>query len=92
MRSKSMPSSTRRLWCLSLLNLILFCGVHLLGFQEHVSVLAGTHTGHLFEWFAGVNYLIISFSLVSIAPILLIGGGIRWLWTLYNNNEHHGLQ
>ena len=90
MRSKSIPSSTRRLWCLSLLNLILFYGLSFRISRACFGV-GRDQCEHLFAWCAGFSYLIISFSLVSIATVLFIGGGIPWLLTLYNSDDHHGL-
>ena len=82
MMIREKPRATQRLWAYALMLIVLFTLTHLLGFQEHVSILAGVHSGNTLEQGAGMLYLMLSFSAVCIAPIFLIGGLLRWLLSM----------
>ena len=80
MRSISAYYPAWRLWRWAFFLICPFLVTHLFGFQEHVSVLAGVHSGGAFQVSAGVCYLILSFSAVCIVPTLMIAGLLRWIW------------
>jgi len=80
MSFSTMSKSARGLWKYALSIILLFAIVDLLGFKDHVSILAGAHSGSYLEGMLGLSYLLLYFFLISIAPVLFIGGILLWGW------------
>jgi hypothetical protein len=57
----------------------LFVLAHLTGFQEHTSVLAGTHSGGYVAQYCGMVYLILYVTFVCLVPIMVIASFLLWL-------------
>ena len=51
---------------------LIFLLMHMCGVQEHVSVLAGVHSGSGGEMLFGCAYILLYLLMISVIPILLI--------------------
>ena len=78
---KNKPTHYQRLWSYALFLFILFCIASLFGFQAHVSVIAGVHSGHFIDQSCGLIYLILYVCTLSLVPILILSGVILWIST-----------
>ena len=84
-RWKTLPG--RRLFEIALGLTVVFVLVHLAGFREHTSVLAGVHAGESWMLFAGVVYLLAYVLVMSVVPILTLAGGLLVLEGVWRRSD-----
>ena len=75
-----------RLWRYAFFLLVPFLLVHLCGFQEHVAVLSGVHSGDQWDHMWGGLYILLYLSTLSLVPILGFAGGLLWIWNFSTVN------
>ena len=69
---------------------LLFTLMYICGMQDHVSVLAGAHSGSGWEQMLGFLYVILYLMMISIIPILFISIPFLFLprlWTTSSSSE-----